>query len=110
MSETTMMNELSHWFLPALGGVLLGTFFFAGLWWTIHKSVNAKRPALLFSISLIVRFAVVLSGFYVIGNADWQRLVACLVGFILARLILSQWLNTAPAAAPATTKEPHHAP
>ncbi|HBF34989.1 TPA: ATPase F0F1 [Candidatus Sumerlaeota bacterium] len=68
-------------------GLLLGTFFFGGLWWTIQKALTARTPALWFLGSMLVRTAVVLLGFYYAGNGDWQRLAACLVGFVLARFL-----------------------
>ncbi len=68
-------------------GVALGLFFFGGLWWTVGKGLTSQRPALWFMGSLLLRSAVVLCGFYFIGDGDWRRIAACLSGFIVARLI-----------------------
>ncbi|TAJ16234.1 MAG: ATP synthase subunit I [Rugosibacter sp.] len=81
------MNETSALTLAGLVGMALGAFFFLGLWWTIQKAVSSKRPALLFLGSLLLRMSMALAGFYVVGHADWQRLLACLLGFVVTRFI-----------------------
>lgn len=69
-------------------GILLGTFFFGGLWWTVRRGVLVKRPALWFFGSMLLRMSTVLLGFYFILGNDWMRLLAGLLGFIVARLIV----------------------
>ena len=70
-------------------GAVLGVIFFGGLWWTVRKGVSSKQPALWFFTSLVVRMTVVLSGFLLVGHGHWQQLLACLAGFILARLFVT---------------------
>ena len=79
-------------------GLVLGAVFFGGLWWTVRKGIHSKRPALLFLSSMLLRTAVVLSGFYVIGGDDWLRLLVCLLGFLCARFSVSRL--TRPALQP----------
>ena len=68
-------------------GAVLGLFFFGGLWWTVKKGLASQRPALWFLGSLLLRSAVVICGFYFIGDGDWKRIAACLAGFVVARII-----------------------
>jgi F1F0 ATPase subunit 2 len=70
-------------------GLLLGLVFFGGLWWTIQRMVSSPHPAILFSSSLLLRTVVVLGGFYFASQRDWRRMVACLVGFVVSRYIVS---------------------
>ncbi len=49
--------------LPLIAGVLLGMFFFGGLWWTIRRGVSSKQPAALFFFSLLLRTGIALAGF-----------------------------------------------
>jgi F1F0 ATPase subunit 2 len=97
------MNEISALLLAGLTGLMLGALFFGGLWWTIRKGVSSKQPALWFFGSLLLRMSIVLTGFYLIGRGHWERLVLSLVGFVVARLIVT-WL-TRPL-----TQEVSHAP
>jgi len=76
--------------LALLAGVLLGTLFFGGLWWTIRKSLASEQPALWFGGSLLLRTAAVLAGFYLVTQGDWRHLAACLLGFWLARIVVTQ--------------------
>lgn len=82
------MNEALPLALPAMTGLLLGAFFFGGLWWTVRLGVTSRRPALLFLGSLLLRTVVVVAGFYLIGAGQWQRFLACLLGFVIARFII----------------------
>jgi F1F0 ATPase subunit 2 len=76
---------------PALvTGVLLGTIFFGGLWWTVRKGVSSQRPALWFFGSLLLRMTIALAGFYVVSGGHWERLLVCLLGFVTARLIVTR--------------------
>ena len=96
--------------LAGIAGVVLGGFFFGGLWWTIRTALSSKRPALWFLGSLLVRTGVVLGGFYVVAGGHWDRLLACLLGFIIARLLVT-WLTRPPVeTSRSTSKEVDHAP
>ena len=84
------MNEVLHITLALIVGLALGTFFFGGLWLTVKKAVNAKTPALWFLISSFIRVAVTLVGFYFTANGDLKRLLICLLGFLIARFIVTR--------------------
>lgn len=71
-------------------GLALAGVHFAGLWWTIRRLPTAKRPALVMLASYVVRVAVTVAGFILIMGGQWPRLVACLVGFVLGRLVLTR--------------------
>lgn len=84
------MNEILTLMLAGLAGVGIGTIFYGGLWWTIHKSVSSKTPSLWFSCSLLVRMSIALAGFYFIMHGHWERLLACLLGFFMVRILTTQ--------------------
>ncbi|MBK9018025.1 MAG: hypothetical protein IPM82_30490 [Saprospiraceae bacterium] len=86
-----MTTDVFTWFLALLVGLLLGGFFFAGLWWTIQKGLTAKHPALWFLGSILVRTAVVLVGVYLVSDGKWERMLASLVGFVLARFLVMRY-------------------
>ena len=69
-------------------GVVLGVFFFCGLLWTAHKCLSARQPALWILGSLLVRTSVVLTGFYYVAAGHWERMLLCLVGFLIARMLV----------------------
>ena len=71
--------------LAFIGGLLLGTIFFGGLWLTVRKLVISKIPAILFLGSFLLRVSITLIGFYYISSGSWQRLLICVAGFITAR-------------------------
>ena len=103
------MNEILH-VLPALiAGMLLGTMFFGGLWWTVRKGVSSARPALWFFGSLLLRTSMTLVGFYLVSDGHWERLLVCLLGFTIARLIATRLTRIAERPT-RVTEEAGHAP
>ena len=104
------MNEFLFLSTALAAGLLLGAFFFGGLWWTVNRGVSSQRPALWFFGSLLLRMSVTLAGFFIVGREDWQRWLLCLLGFVLARLVV-KWLTRPPvehhkARAPETSYAP----
>jgi len=89
------MSEAPVFIASTLAGVLLGIVFFGGLWWTIRRGVLSRHPAAWFFGSLLLRMAAVLACFYFVSGRDWRRLLACLLGFLLARILVTR-LTRAP--------------
>ena len=96
------MNEFLTLALDLAGGMVLGAVFFGGLWWTVMRGLASERAALWFFVSMLVRTGTALVGFYFIGGDNWQRWLACLLGFVLARAIV-KW-RTRPPAEPQTSR------
>jgi F1F0 ATPase subunit 2 len=86
------MNEVLLLALALSAGVLLGAVFFGGLWWTVRKGVSSEQPVLWFFGSLLLRMSIALAGFYYVSGGHWERLLLCLVGFVIARLVVT-WLT-----------------
>ena len=104
------MNETLR-LVPALvTGVLLGAMFFGGLWWTVRKGVSSQRPALWFFGSLLLRMSIAMAGFYFVSGGHWERLLACLLGFVTARLIVKRLTRPPVEHRNASAKEACHAP
>ena len=90
------MREPLSLVLALLLGSFLGAAFFGGLWWTIRRGVSSKAPALWFLGSILVRTTITVGGLYLVGRGDWHRLLACLLGFILTRTLVTR-LTRAPS-------------
>jgi F1F0 ATPase subunit 2 len=104
------MNETLALALAWAAGGALGAIFFGGLWWTVRRGVSSKQPAVWFCGSLLLRMTVALAGFYFVGRGHWERLLLCLLGFVMARLAVT-WL-TRPSAENQSraAEEASHAP
>ena len=90
------MNELLTLALALVAGLLLGAIFFGGLWWTVRKGISSKQPAFWFLGSLLLRMGIALAGFYFVSGGQWRRLALCLVGFVMARLVIARLVVTRP--------------
>jgi F1F0 ATPase subunit 2 len=91
--------------LALLAGALLGAIFFGGLWWTIRRGLSSRRPALLFLGSLLLRTAVAVAGFYLVSGGHLPRMLACLLGFFLARIAVTRLASLPQPHAGRTAEE-----
>jgi F1F0 ATPase subunit 2 len=82
------MSETAYLILAGVQGTLLGAVFFGGLWWTVRRAVASNQPAVWFLASLAVRTLIAAVGFWFVARGDWRRLVACLVGFVVSRMVI----------------------
>ncbi len=104
------MNDTLTLVLAWVAGAVLGAMFFGGLWWTVRKGVSSRRPALWFLGSQLVRMSLALAGMYFVSGGHFDRLLLCLLGFVMARLVVT-WVAQSPVephAQPA--QEASHAP
>ena len=99
------------WSLAAalIAGILLGAFFFGGLWLTVRKGIASRWTALWFFGSMLLRTGAVMLGFYFVMGDSWQRLLAALLGFFLARLVATR-LARAEELLSQLARENDHAP
>jgi len=101
-----------------LAGLVLGGFFFGSLWWTVRRTLSSAPSVLSHLGILVLRLAVTLFGFYAVGAGHWERLAACLAGFLVARVAATRmtraWArrqaSAAAPAAPSQSAEAGHAP
>ncbi len=94
------MSDLPDLTLAFVAGAFLGAFFFGGLWWTVQKAITSEWPAIWFIGSLLLRTCLILTGFYLVAEGHWSRLVACLLGFLMARFLVVRRLSRAAAGRP----------
>jgi len=104
------MHEMLLLALSGVAGGLLGAVFFGGLWWTVRKVGSSSQPALWVFSSLLLRMSVALTGFYVVSGSHWERMALCLLGFILARLIVTRLTRPLRANQTCAPQEVHYAP
>ena len=83
-----IQNEAVRFAFAFLAGIALGAAYFSGLWLTVRGLLRTRRPVLLLLVSFIGRMALVLIGFYFVMNREWQQLLACLLGLLLARTLI----------------------
>lgn len=97
-----MMTEILWGLLAALGGVALGLFYFAGLWFTLRRLPGHPHPALWVAGSFILRLSVSLTGFYLILGPDRSltRLGIALLAFLAVRVALTRRLRPASQSKP----------
>ena len=69
-------------------GMLLGLFFYGGLWLTVRRLAATRHPFTLTLGSLTLRTAATLAGFFFIIGGHWQNAIVALLGFTAARFLL----------------------
>ena len=104
------MSEFVTLAFALAAGLLLGAVFFGGLWWTVRKGVLSEHPATWFLGSLLLRTGIILTGFYFVAGGHWERLVTCLLGFVLARLVVTSLTRPPVERHNPPAREARHAP
>jgi F1F0 ATPase subunit 2 len=94
------VNSVFFIAIALITGFAMGMFYFGSLWWTVRRLPKARRAGLFALGSLLVRTAAVLLVFYLVMGGRWERLLACLAGFIVARIVLVRRLRPAERRAP----------
>ncbi|NDY41612.1 ATP synthase subunit I [Dissulfurirhabdus thermomarina] len=79
--------------LSAAAGALIGAAFFGGLWLTLRRLPGARRPGLLAAASYALRLGLAVAGFAAVSGGRWDRLAACLAGFVAARIAMARRLG-----------------
>jgi F1F0 ATPase subunit 2 len=103
------MNDELYLMMACFAGLLLGAVFFGGLWWTVRKCLTTPNPAPWLLGSVLIRMSITLAGFYFVSDGQWQRLLACLMGFIIARLIVTRLTRSPTAESNCAKQEARHA-
>lgn len=89
MTLTTMMILMASF----AAGLVLGGFYFIALWQTVRRLPATVSPARLMLGSLVLRMALLSTGFYFVMGGHWERLAAAMLGFIVIRKILTYRLG-----------------
>tara|TARA_R110002074_G_scaffold60236_3_gene146095 strand:- start:13584 stop:13898 length:315 start_codon:yes stop_codon:yes gene_type:complete len=103
------MSDLLSIAISLLGGALLGSFFFGGLWWTVRKGAVSPQPVFWFFGSLVLRMSVTMVGFYFIGGVHWERWLLCLLGFVIARYAVMRFTRVRETRFQSHESEANHA-
>jgi len=104
------MNEPLRLAAALIMGVVLGAMFLGGLWWTVRQGLSSKRVALWFLGSLLLRMGVALAGFYFVSGGHWEQLLVCLLGFVMARLVVTWLMRPSGENRSSRALEGSHAP
>jgi len=75
-------------FLGALSGLILGLFYFGGLWLTVRRVHRVKRPQRFLLLSSLLRLSGVLVCFWLIMRWDLVFFLITLLFFFLLRIVL----------------------
>jgi F1F0 ATPase subunit 2 len=79
------MDEWYWVVFAVVAGGIIGVFYFGGLWLTVRALAGARNPGFLILASFVSRTAVALFAFYLLMDGRWQRLLAGMAGFLIAR-------------------------
>ena len=87
-------------------GALLGLAFFWGLWATVKQLGQKRHPVLMILGSLVLRFGLVLFGFYLLAqHGGWQQVFSAAIGFTLIRVFIVHRLRPATPVTKKSKKE-----
>lgn len=86
------MQTIVDLLAPFVAGSLIGIAYGVALWWSIGRLHRSRHSLAWLLGGAGIRVAGVVVLFALVMDGQWDRLLACLVGFLVARLALVQWL------------------
>lgn len=95
-----MNKSMLQLIIPFLGGTATGLVNYLGLWQTVQMVTAFRRPLLLIMLSMLGRTVACLAIFYLLMDHRWERLLACLAGFFLVRVIALKRIGPNPRLKP----------
>jgi F1F0 ATPase subunit 2 len=104
------MNDAFTLALAGMAGTLLGILFFGGLLWTVQRGLCSAWPGATFLGSFLVRTGLVLAGFWFVSEGHWGRLLTCLLGFLVARVLVQRLSGLTATRTGSPMMEAHRAP
>jgi len=81
------------WGFSFIWGVLLGFFYFGGLWMTLKHIPRSKKPKSWLFLSFIVRISLILVGFWAIVRSNPVAFMLTFLAFFITRFILTRSLG-----------------
>jgi F1F0 ATPase subunit 2 len=83
-----------------IAGLVLGIAYFLALWATVRRLAKSKHPMLMLLGTGSLRIVALGAGLVLIGDGQWERMLAVLAAFIAVRLVATRWLGTGARQAP----------
>ena len=93
-----MIGDIAALVVPAAVGGLLGVAYFGALWLGLRRLPRVAQPGRWLALGAALRLAALLPALYLVMDGRWERLVACLLGFVATRLVLTVWARGRAAA------------
>lgn len=91
--------ETLHLIAAFAAGMALGAFFSLHLWSSVKRLTGPEGITLSSVGGFILRMVVVTSGFYLVMDGRWERLLAALAGFVVVRGVMVRRLGRKPGTA-----------
>ncbi len=88
-----MTADFTLWGLAFLWGVVLGLFYFGGLWFTLKAMPRKEKPKRWLAFSYILRLAGALCGFWLVVQKDVMAFMFTLLAFFGVRMVLIRTLK-----------------
>lgn len=83
------MSEPVQFAMGFLGGLLMGLFFFGGLWLSVKRLPDSRNPLLVMFVSFLLRLAVLVLCFYTLARCGgWIAVLGAVPGLLLMRMTL----------------------
>ena len=88
------ISDIYFLIIAMLVGIGMGIFYFGGLWLTVKHIANAQGKIFLVMGSFLARNAFCAVILWLLARGGhWQRVLVCLLGFVIARTFLVRRLR-----------------
>ncbi len=83
-----MTTQLTNMVMAMVIGMVFGTIYFGGLWFTVQRLPEMRRQAMWMIASTVLRLSILMAGLYLAFGNQWKELLFALLGIIIVRSIM----------------------
>ena len=94
-------GESLHLIAALAAGIGLGAVYLGALWITVCRLPRLKHGGVWLLGSAWLRIGLLLAAWYWVSDGRWERLLACLLGFVAIRFAATRWAASGGAKRPA---------
>lgn len=95
-----MINEPLDVLTAFMAGLALGAVYFWTLWIAVRHLPRVRQGGLWLLSSACLRIGLLLAAWYWVADSGWERLLACLLGFLIVRFAATRWVTAGTGKRP----------
>jgi F1F0 ATPase subunit 2 len=92
----SIVRAVQDLLVPAAAGAGLGGVYFFLLWRSTRTFSRGRRSVAWLLGGTLVRIAALVAAFFLVMDGQWERLLACLAGFVAARFVMIRRYGSRP--------------
>ena len=101
-----IVDTQAAWLLAIAGGAVVGTLYFAGLWWTVQRAARTSHPVMFVAGSFLIRGMLAAALLVGLAGGNPGRLLGAVAAFLAVRTVVVRLARVRISSISATRPSP----